>query len=146
MNDARRKRALELIESGEFIVDVADSIGVSRQTLYREKWKNKAFAKAWDEAEVVGHQIQASLTEQEMDFRGRIGWLEPKFFEGRVCGFVKKYSDALLLARIKALAPDKYNDKQKIDGDMRHEHSGPGGTPLNVVIDWGVPPDEDPEA
>ena len=118
MNDARRKRAIELIESGEFIVDVADSIGVSRQTLYREKAKNEAFAKAWIEAETIGHQIQANMTEHEMDFRGRIGWLEPKFFEGRIVGFVKKYSDALLLARMKALDPAKYGDKTKVDATV----------------------------
>ena len=100
MNDRRRKRPFELIESGEFILQVADQIGISRQTLYREKWKNKEFAQAWEEAETVGHQIQAALGEQEMDFRGRIGWLEPKFYEGRVCGFIRKFSDALLLARI----------------------------------------------
>ena len=115
MNYARRKRALELIESGEFIVDVATIIGVSRQTLYREKGKNEAFAKAWKEAEAIGHKIQADVTEQEMDFRGRIGWIEPKFFEGRICGFVRKYSDALLVARMKALDPDRYGDKSKVD-------------------------------
>lgn len=131
MNDARRKRALELIESGEFIVDVAEIIGVSRQTLYREKGKNKAFAKAWQDAEAIGHKIQADVTEQEMDFRGRIGWIEPKFFEGRICGFVRKYSDALLVARIKALDPARYGDKTKV------EHSGADGDPITVKIDWG---------
>lgn len=58
----------------------------------------------------------------------------------------KRFSDTLLLARLKALDQETYGDKSKIDGDMRHEHSGPGGTPLNVTIDWGVPPDEDPES
>ena len=139
MNEARRKRALEFIESGEFIVDVAEIIGVSRQTLYREKGKNEAFAKAWKEAEAIGHKIQADVTEQEMDFRGRIGWVEPKFFEGRICGFVRKYSDALLVARIKALDPARYGDKTKVDhsGGLKHEHGGADGGPISVKIDWG---------
>ncbi|MGI9491803.1 MAG: helix-turn-helix domain-containing protein [Geminicoccaceae bacterium] len=124
MNEPRRQRALALIEAGEFITQVADQIGVSRQTLYREKRRNKAFANAWEEAEAIGHQIQASLGEEEMDFRGRLGWLEPKFHEGRICGFIRKFSDALLLARMKALMPEKYGNKTKIDHSGETHHPG----------------------
>lgn len=135
----RQAQALALLESGEFICDVADRIGVTRQAIFKLKKKDEAFRKAWDEAAEIGEGIQASLCEQEMDFRGRMGWLEPKFFEGNVCGFVKKYSDALLIARIKALAPEKYGDRTKVDhtGGLQHEHGGVEGGPITVKIDWG---------
>lgn len=129
----RQAKALALLESGEFICDIADQIGVTRQAIFKLKKRNEAFGAAWDEAAEIGEGIQASLCEQEMDFRGRIGWLEPKFFEGRVCGFVNKYSDALLLARLKALAPDKYGDKTKIDATL----STPPGITLEFVSSHG---------
>ena len=131
LTKARQAKALALLESGEFICNVADQIGVTRQALFKLRRRNEAFRKAWDEAAVIGEGIQASLCEEEMDFRGRIGWLEPKFFEGRICGFVKKYSDPLLLARLKAIAPERYGDKTKV------EHSGADGDPITVKIDWG---------
>ena len=94
LTKARQAKALALLESGEFICNVADQIGVTRQALFKLRKRDKAFRKAWDEAAAIGEGIQASLCEEEMDFRGRIGWLEPKFFEGRICDLVKKYSDA----------------------------------------------------
>lgn len=119
----RQAKALALLESGEFVCDVADQIGVTRQAIFKLRKTNEAFGAAWDEAAEIGEGIQASVCEQEMDFRGRIGWIEPKFFEGRICGFVKKYSDALLIARMKALAPDKYGDKTKIDATINEASS-----------------------
>ena len=114
----RQARALALLESGEFICDVADQIGVTRQALFELKKRDEAFAKAWGMAEEIGMEVQATETEREMDVRGRLGYLVPKFYEGRICGFEQKYSDALLLARAKALMPEKYGDKTKIDGTL----------------------------
>ena len=127
MNDERRARALELLEEGEFVVDIAQAINVHRQTLFRERKRNKAFGEKWKEAEAIGREIQANLTEQEMDFRGRIGWIEPVFYEGKVCGYKQKFSDALLMARMKALDPERYGDKTK------HEHSGKVDTGIVVL-------------
>ena len=114
----RRQKALELIRSGEHVIDVADAIGVTRQTLYYHRRTDPDFAREWDEAADIGDLIQLSECEKEADFRGRLGWLEPKFYEGRVCGFVRKYSDGLLLARLKALAPQKYGDKTKVEATL----------------------------
>ena len=77
----------------------------------------------------IGDMIQLSECEKEADFRGRLGWLEPKFYEGRVCGFIRKYSDGLLLARMKALAPEKYGDKAKVDATLNN----PQGLVLEFV-------------
>ena len=115
LTKARQAMALDLLKSGGFVCNVADQIGVTRQALFELRRRDEEFRKAWDEAAEIGDGIQASLCEEEMDFRGRIGWLEPKFFEGRICGFIKKYSDALLVARMKALDPARYGDKTKVD-------------------------------
>jgi DNA-binding XRE family transcriptional regulator len=129
MTRKRRQKALELIRSGEQIIDVADAIGVARQTLYALRKTDPEFAREWDEAADIGDLIQLSECEKEADFRGRLGWLEPKFYEGRVCGFVRKYSDGLLLARLKALAPEKYGDKAKVDAIL----NSPQGIALEFV-------------
>lgn len=131
----RKELVLEKLRSGDFITAIADAIGVSRQALYWAKGNDAVFAKAWEEAEAIGLQIQLNITEEEMDFRGRIGWLEPKFFEGRICGFIKKYSDALLIARAKALAPEKYGDRTKIDATVNEG--------LDVKIEFVSPHDPD---
>ena len=129
MTRKRRRKALELIRSGEQIIDVADAIGVARQTLYYLRKTDPDFAREWDEAADIGDLIQLSECEKEADFRGRLGWLEPKFYEGRVCGFIRKYSDGLLLARMKALAPERYGDKAKVDATL----NSPQGLVLEFV-------------
>jgi len=118
MTVARKKRVLELLRDGDFINAIADIVGVTRQTLYYHKEADPEFAADWKKAEAIGQQIQLNATEEEMDFRGRIGWIEPKFYEGRVCGYVPRFSNALLLARAKALAPEKYGDRTKIDATV----------------------------
>ena len=110
-----------MLESGDFVCEIADRIGVTRQALHKLRKSDPEFSDAWDEAAEIGEEIQLSLCEQEADFRGRIGWLEPRFFEGRVCGFIKKYSDALLMAKLKALAPEKYGDKTKVEATVNNE-------------------------
>jgi len=129
MTRKRRQKALELIRSGEQIIDVADAIGVARQTLYALRKADPDFAREWGEAADIGDLIQLSECVKEADFRGRLGWLEPKFYEGRVCGFIRKYSDGLLLARMKALAPEKYGDKAKVDATL----NSPQGLVLEFV-------------
>ena len=119
----KKELVLEKLRSGDFITAISDAIGMSRNGLYNAKGSDPSFAKAWEEAETIGLQVQLNVTEEEMDFRGRIGWLEPKFYEGNVCGFIRKYSDALLLARAKALAPEKYGDKTKVDTTVREDRS-----------------------
>ena len=48
MTDARKKRVLELLRDGEFVVDIADVVGVRRQTLYLAKSRDKEFSDAWE--------------------------------------------------------------------------------------------------
>ena len=116
-----RALILDRIESGDQIVDIADAIGVTRQALYKAKLIDEDFGKQWAEAAEIGQQIQLSECEKEADFRGRIGYLEPKFFEGRICGHVQKYSDSLLQMRLRALAPEKYGDRTKVDATVKTE-------------------------
>ena len=78
---------------------MADAIGVSPQALFYLRRRDPNFAKEWDETPDIGNDVQLSELEKEADFRGRIGWLQPKFFEGKICGFVPRYSDGLPIAQ-----------------------------------------------
>ena len=132
----RLEKALELIQAGQNIIDVAEAINVSRQALYCHRKVDKEFADAWDEALEIGDQIKVSLHEREADRRAIDGWDEPVFYEGRLCGYKRRYSDGLLIARLKSLAPEKYADRSNVN------HSGNIDTGLIVV---GKPAADDDE-
>ena len=82
-------------------------------SFYRERDNDEEFAAAWDEA----LDIASSSVEAELHRRGVRGYDEPVWWQGKEVGSVRKFSDALLLARIRKLDPD-YRTKQSI------EHSG----------------------
>lgn len=58
--------------------------------------------------------------EAEADRRALEGYDEPVFYEGEQCGTKRRYSDVLLIFRLKALRPEKYRDRSEVrtDGTM----------------------------
>ncbi len=97
----------------------------SRKTVYQERdprGKDKvgmetaqAFAEAWDEA----LEVAADLLELEGHRRAVDGWLEPKFYRGKRCGTVRKYSDTLLIFLLKGIRPDKYRENVNLNVNWR---------------------------
>lgn len=59
----------------------------------------------------------------EIRRRGIKGVKEPVYYQGEICGYVRKFSDLLLIFRAKALMPEKYRE--------RHEVTGANGAPLH---------------
>lgn len=82
-------------------------------SFYSERERDPDFAQAWDEALAMAR----GAIEAELHRRGVEGYEEPVWWQGKEVGSVTKYSDALLLARIRAIAPE-YRPKQQV------EHSG----------------------
>lgn len=80
-----------------------------------------AFADAQDDA--------ADSLEAEATRRARLGVSEPIYQGGKLVGYKRNFSDTLLIFLLKGLRPEKFKD--------RHEHSGPGGTPLPVKVIFG---------
>lgn len=124
---------LSLGRAVETACDVAE-IGVS--TAYRRRKEDGAFATLWDEARAEGHAVLLDRLEAEADRRARDGWDEPVFHDGAQCGSKRRYSDTLLIFRLKALAPQRYRDNQDVTV------SGPGGGPVEHVYRWADPPDD----
>ena len=95
------------LESGLPVRAACAASNYSRSCAYRWRKEDKDFAAKWDEA----LQVAADLLEEEADRRGRDGVDEPVFFRGEAKGAKRKYSDALLLARLKALRPEQYRER-----------------------------------
>jgi hypothetical protein len=78
----------------------------ARRCVYRWRAQETAFAARW----AVALQMAGDLLEEEADRRGRDGFDVPVFRQGRTCGTTRKYSDGLLLARLKAIRPEAYRE------------------------------------
>lgn len=59
--------------------------------------------------------------------RASEGWLEPVYYQGVVCGHVRRFSDGLMQFLLRGLLPDKYGNKTEI--------SGPQGAPMQAKIE-----------
>lgn len=99
-----------LRETGGNVSRSAERIGVGRQTVYDWKAQHSDFSDLWDEA------LESSTEdlEEEAKRRAYAGTEEPVFYQGEVCGTIKKYSDTLLIFLLKAHRPAKYREQLKI--------------------------------
>lgn len=75
------------------------------------KVEAEAFGAAWDTA----LEMSADALELEARRRALTGWLEPKFFKGEACGYVRKFSDALLMFMLKAKRPHEFRENVSVD-------------------------------
>lgn len=120
-----------LTESGN-VTKSCQMVGIGRMTAYDWRREDPDFAAAWDAALEVG----IDGLEDEANRRGHDGWDEPVFFQGQEVGVVRKYSDALLLALLKANRPEKYRERR----ETVNTHLGADGKPtdnravVNVTI------------
>lgn len=91
----------------------AEEAGIDRRTVYRWKEEDAEFAELFESAK----EAYVEALEEEADRRGRIGWKEPVgWYRGKAGGKVRRHSDALLMFRLKALAPDKYRERVHVSG------------------------------
>ena len=79
----------------------------------------------------------AQRLEAEAKRRAVEGVEEPVFYQGKQCGVIKRYSDALLMFLLKGAMPDKYKERTST------ELTGAGGKDLRVEF---VSPEKPGEA
>ena len=115
-------RFLVALENGHSVNAACKASGYARSRVYVWRREDAAFAAAWDAASAIA----SDLLEEEADRRGRDGYDEAVFFRGEESGSRRKYSDGLLLARLKALKPDNYRESGAAAGGGAHK--------LTVVI------------
>jgi hypothetical protein len=95
-------------KTGGSIIRAAKAAGVSRNSHYHWIKADPVYQEAFADAR---HEIIETL-EAECDRRGRDGYEEPVFYQGEQCGTIRKFSDTLLIFRLKALCPAAYRDNQ----------------------------------
>lgn len=105
-SDERDSRFFQALENGHPVRAACAAAGYGRSSVYEWRQSDDAFAARWLRAIAIA----VDLLEEEADRRGRDGTDEPVFFRGATVGAKRRYSDALLLARLKALRPESYRD------------------------------------
>lgn len=109
-----------VIATGRPVGVACKAAGYSRRSVYEYQKEDKDFARCWQEAD----DEAVELMEAEADRRAMKGTLEPVFYQGEKCGSVRKFSDGLLMFRLKGKRPHIYRETV--------EHSGPGGRPIQT--------------
>lgn len=66
--------------------------------------------------------------ESEADRRGVEGFDQDVYYEGEVVGQQKKFSDPLLMFRMKALHPERYRERTEV------KHDGAATTNVTVIL------------
>ena len=99
-------RFFQALENGHPISTACAMAPYARRCVYRWRQTDEAFDRRWQAALAMA----ADLLADEADRRGRDGYDEPVYHEGEPCGTKRRYSDGLLLARLKALKPEQYRE------------------------------------
>jgi hypothetical protein len=96
-----RATFLAALEASGNVSAAARRAATHRCTAYRHRQADPEFRAAWDEAlEVAMDDMEAEARRRAVD-----GWDEPVFYEGKVCGHIRKYSDTLIMFLMKAYRP-----------------------------------------
>lgn len=117
----KKKAFLTIYAQTGSLSEAARQCGMSRGTHYSwmqdEQYPEEAdaYCNAFKEA----HEIAVSALEAEARRRATEGVEEDVYFQGRIVGKCKKYSDVLLIFLLKGALPDKYKDR------FETSHGGP---------------------
>lgn len=113
----KKKRAdfLDALRETGIVTKAAKAVSFSTSRLYELRAKDEDFRTEWDEAQKVGECVLLEAMEKEADRRAMKGTCKAVFHKGKPCGFVREYSDTLLMFRMKKLNPAYA--KQVLAGD-----------------------------
>lgn len=107
-SEERDERFFAALGNGHPVADACRAAGYRRQVVYRRRQKDSAFDERWRAAQAVA----ADLLEEEADRRGRDGYMDVVYSMGQQISERRRYSDNLLLARLKALKPELYRERK----------------------------------
>jgi hypothetical protein len=111
---------VEFAKSGA-ISKAAKAAGINRCTHYEWMKTDPDYAAVFAST----REEYTELLELEADRRAVQGTDRPVFYEGQVCGYIREFSDTLLIFRLKMLKP-AYRENFKI------EHTGADGGPIKT--------------
>jgi len=99
------------------LVGASAASGCSRTSHYQ--WlTDSVYRGAFEQAKLEASEfLEAEARRRAVD-----GVQEPVFYQGQICGYVMKYSDALLIKLLQANLPEKFKDRvettQVLDADI----------------------------
>lgn len=122
-NDEAKERFCSFLAEGYSVRRACIEAGVGRSWAYTRREADPEFKKMWDDAYAEG----ADVYKDECRRRAVEGVEEPVFYQGEVCGAVRRYSDTLLIFITKQRDPS-FRDNSTV------ALTGPEGEPLQLFI------------
>jgi hypothetical protein len=116
----------------EFLTAYADTFSVERAAAIAKigpashfRWfrKNPKYAAAFKKRK----EDAGNYLETEAIRRAGEGWLEPVYYQGNVCGEVRRFDSGLLQFLLRGMMPEKYGAKTEV--------SGPAGGPIEAKLE-----------
>tara|TARA_R110001599_G_scaffold339851_1_gene559725 strand:- start:23494 stop:23967 length:474 start_codon:yes stop_codon:yes gene_type:complete len=131
---ARDQKFVDALLEGLGPVKSAKKAGYSVASIYVWRRNDDEFAQRWAEADEIGTNVQLATLEAECDRRAVNGVVDKIIKIGDQTHRLKKYSDALLMFRMKKLDPT-YREKVDLNhsGQVSNVMVVPGCT---SVDDW----------
>ncbi len=123
-----RRAFIDALATTGNVIRACEMAGVDRRAVYRLRASDEAFAASWAEAQELG----VDALEDEATRRAHEGVDEPVYYQGEVCGHVRRYSDGLLQFLLKARRPERFKDR------ISNEHSG--SMTLQQLVESSMPP------
>lgn len=139
ISNAWRDAFLDVLAKTGNVTEACNQVGVSRMTAYNHRDRDQAFSDQWDNA----LQQAADVLEAEAWRRAKEGYDEPQFYKGAVCGYVRKFSDQLLMFMLRGLRPERYRERMVLSPDQldklieRELNRAKDDKPLEVQADCG---------
>lgn len=114
--ELRKKAMLAAFAECGNVTQACKIADIGRTAHYEWLKDDPEYAKAFDDA----LEQATDRLEQEARRRAVEGTIKPVFYKGDECGYVREYSDTLLIFLLKGANPNKYRDniKQEITGNM----------------------------
>jgi hypothetical protein len=117
----KKRRFLEALREVGNIRIAAEAAGMAREAAYQKKARDPKFSAAWDAA----YAEAADRLEQEAWRRAVEGVEEPVVSMGKLVRdedgkpiALRKYSDPLMLALLRAHKPEKYAERKQVEFDV----------------------------
>jgi hypothetical protein len=105
------------------VVHAAEIADVGTSSHYRWIQKSPNYAAAFEKRKKhVGQYL-----ETEAITRAGEGWLEPVYYQGAVCGEVRRFDSGLTQFLLRGMLPERYGSKTEI--------TGPQGAPMQAKIE-----------
>ena len=105
-----KQKYLELFTQTGRVSDSAKACGISGTTIKDHRRQDPQF----DAACKIAYGLYCDSLEAEVFRRAVLGWNEPVFYRGEVCGHIQRWSDRMLELHVKRHIPE-YREKQTVD-------------------------------